>query len=155
MYLLLRNEQLRNIIDTLTTKVVLILGRFSDERIKVLRRLKQGLREAGLVPVLFDFKGPESLTIVETVTTLARMSKCIVADITDPRAVYLELGQIIPNVPSVPVLPILHHSQTFPETMRYLEKFKSFKRTLYYDDVDEANLGELSIKVLKFIKFIK
>jgi len=36
IYLLLHNQKIRNVIDTITSKVVLILGRFTDERKAVL-----------------------------------------------------------------------------------------------------------------------
>ena len=32
VYLLLNNERIRHVIDTITSKVVLILGRFTDQR---------------------------------------------------------------------------------------------------------------------------
>jgi hypothetical protein len=44
VYLLLDKERIRNIIDTITGKVVLILGRFTDERKAVLDALRDELR---------------------------------------------------------------------------------------------------------------
>lgn len=45
IYLLLNNEKVRDVIDTVTSKVVLILGRFMDERKKILNALRMtGLR---------------------------------------------------------------------------------------------------------------
>ena len=58
IYLLLRNPEIRNVIDTLTAKVVLILGRFTPERKGILEALRIALRARGLVPVLFDFDRP-------------------------------------------------------------------------------------------------
>src|SRR5262249_29303463 len=40
IYLLLRNEKIRDVIDTITSKAVLILGRFTDERKAVLDALR-------------------------------------------------------------------------------------------------------------------
>jgi uncharacterized protein YjbI with pentapeptide repeats len=56
IYLLLRNERIRQIIDTITSKVVLILGRFTDERKVVLDALREELRQRDYTPVLFDFR---------------------------------------------------------------------------------------------------
>ena len=43
--LLLHNEKIRKVIDTITSKAVLILGRFTPERKKVLDALRDGLRQ--------------------------------------------------------------------------------------------------------------
>jgi hypothetical protein len=52
IYLLLHNEKIRNVIDTITSKAVLILGRFSiPERKAVLDVLRDGLRKRDLEPV--------------------------------------------------------------------------------------------------------
>jgi len=66
------------------SKVVLILGRFSEERKPILDALREALRARRYVPILFDFSGPESRDTTETVTLLARMARFVVADLTDP-----------------------------------------------------------------------
>jgi hypothetical protein len=58
VYLLLHNPHIRDVIDTVTSKVVLILGRFSSERKPLLDAIRDKLREKNLVPVLFDFEKP-------------------------------------------------------------------------------------------------
>jgi uncharacterized protein YjbI with pentapeptide repeats len=106
VYLLLHNEKIRQVIDTITSKVVLILGRFTPERKAVLDAIREELRKRGYVPVLFDFDKPDSRDITETVTTLARLARFVIADITDPKSIPLELQSIVPDV-AVPVQPLL------------------------------------------------
>ncbi len=106
VYLLLHNEKIRQVIDTITLKVVLILGRFSPERKAVLDAIREELRKRDYVPVLFDFDEPDSRDTTETVTTLARLARFIIADITDPKSIPLELQAIIPDL-AVPVQPLL------------------------------------------------
>jgi hypothetical protein len=107
IFLLLNNAEIRDVIDTITSKVVLILGRFTATRKRVLDALRESLRERGYSPVLFDFEKPGSRTYRETVSTLAHMSRFVIADLTDAKVVLQELEVIVKALPSVPVQPIL------------------------------------------------
>jgi uncharacterized protein YjbI with pentapeptide repeats len=106
IYLLLNNAEIRNVIDTIARKAVLILGRFTPERKVILDALREALRAHDYVPILFDFDRPSSRNVTETVRTLAHLSRFIIADLTDPSSIPYELGLIVPGL-RVPVLPIL------------------------------------------------
>jgi uncharacterized protein YjbI with pentapeptide repeats len=106
IYLLLHNQKVRDVIDTITSKVVLILGRFTDERKKVLDALHEELRKRDYVPILFDFDPSATRDITETITLLARMARFIIADLTDPSSIPKELEAIVPQL-AVPVQPLL------------------------------------------------
>lgn len=106
LYLMLHNQKIRDILDTLTSKVVLILGRFTPKRKAVLDALREALRKHNYVPVLFDFEGPDSHDFTETVTLLARMARFIIADLTEPASIPQELQAIVPDV-MVPVQPLI------------------------------------------------
>ena len=81
VYLLLHNDKVRRVIDTITSKVVLILGRFSiPERKAVLNALRDELRKRNYAPVVFDFEKPTSGTTDETITLLARMARLVIAE---------------------------------------------------------------------------
>ena len=110
VYLLLNNEHLRNALDTITSKMVLILGRFTSERKKVLDALRDELRKHDCLPVIFDFDRPSNRDLTETVSTLAHLSKFIIADITDAKSIPQELQAIVPQLPTVPVQPIMQMS---------------------------------------------
>lgn len=107
VYLMVHNEKIRGIIDTIGRKAVLILGRFYAERKAVLDALKARLRELDLVPIVFDWDKPSSRDLTETVALLANMSRFVVADVTDAKSIPQELAEIVPRLPSVPVQPIL------------------------------------------------
>ena len=111
IYLLLNNAEIRDVIDTLTTKSVLILGRFTPERKAILDAIRSELRRHNYLPLLFDFDQPISRDITETVTTLARLARFIIADLTDAKSIPQELAFIVPDLPSVPVQPLLLDSQ--------------------------------------------
>lgn len=105
VYLLLRNAKIRNVIDTIGNKAVLILGRFT-ERKEVLEAIREELRKRDYLPIVFDFERPAQRDFSETVMTLAGMSRFIVADITMPKSVPLELHATVPNY-MVPFIPII------------------------------------------------
>jgi hypothetical protein len=110
IYLLLNNERVRHVIDTITSKVVLILGRFTSERKVVLDALREELRQRDYTPVLFDFEKPASRDLTGTVQTLANMARFIIADVTDPSSVPHELAMVVPGT-VVPVQPVLLEGQ--------------------------------------------
>ena len=74
VYLLLHNEKIRDVIDTITSKAVLILDCLTDERKAVLDALREELRKRNYLPILFDFNVPATRDITETVSLLARMA---------------------------------------------------------------------------------
>jgi uncharacterized protein YjbI with pentapeptide repeats len=110
VHLMLSNSKIRNVIDTITSKAVLILGRFTPGRKAVLDSLKDELRNRGYIPIIFDFEGPASRNLTETVSTLAHMVRFVIADITDAKSIPQELMRIVPSLPSVPVQPLIQSS---------------------------------------------
>jgi hypothetical protein len=108
VYLLLHNEKIRDVIDTVGKKGVLLLGRFTDGRLEVLNRLRARLRDLGFVPMVFNFDKPETKTFTETVRLLAGLSHFVIVDITKPRSAPLELQATVPEhmVPFVPILQL-------------------------------------------------
>jgi hypothetical protein len=107
VYLIINNQKLRTIIDTVSSKAVLLLGRFTSARKPVLEALRAELRLRGYLPILFDFQGPVARNLTETVSTLAHLARFVVADITDAKSIPHELSRIVPSLPSLPVQPIL------------------------------------------------
>jgi hypothetical protein len=84
IYLLLHNEKIRDVIDTIGKKGVRLLGRFTDERKAILDALREELRKHDYLPILLDFDVPATRDITETVSLLARMARFIIVDMTDP-----------------------------------------------------------------------
>ena len=148
VYLLLHNKNIRKVIDTITSKVVLILGRFTDERKKVLDALREELRKRDYTPILFDFEKPRSRDTDETITLLARMAKFIIADVSDARSVLQELRAIVPDLPSVPVQSIILATQEEPGMFDFYRNKPSFLTVHRYADQQQL-LADLSDKVIR------
>jgi uncharacterized protein YjbI with pentapeptide repeats len=107
VHLLLTSGGARELIDSITAKIVLILGRFTPERKAVLDSIVSELPSRNYVPILFDFEKPRGRSLLETITTLAHMARFIIADLTDTKTVSMELVRIVPFLPSVPVVTII------------------------------------------------
>jgi uncharacterized protein YjbI with pentapeptide repeats len=110
VYLLLHNEKIRDVIDTVGRKGVLLLGRFTEGRIAVLERLREALRQRGYIPIVFNFDKPETKDFTETVRLLAGMAKFVIADITNPKSTPLELQATIPEM-MIPFQPIIQEGE--------------------------------------------
>jgi uncharacterized protein YjbI with pentapeptide repeats len=123
LYLLLHNGRIRDAIETVGRKAILILGRFTLDRKAVLDAIRTALRKRNLVPILFDFEGPRNRDLTETISTLAHLSRAIVADLTDPRSVPHELMAVVPGLPSVPVQPIVEGSSAEYGMFEHLSRY--------------------------------
>jgi hypothetical protein len=110
---MLNNQKIRDVIETITSKAVLILGRFTPERKEVLDAIKDKLRkhEGKYLPIVFDFEGPVNQKLKDTVLLLARMSKFIIVDVSDPSCAPYEIGIIEQSNIKVPIQPIIQKPQ--------------------------------------------
>lgn len=149
IYLLINNEKIRNVINTVTTKMVLILGRFSAERLEVLRSIREELRTLNYLPVLFDFEQSSNRDVTETISLLAHMSRFVIADITDARSIPQELSQIVPNLPSVPVQPIIATGHSEYGMFEHFKRYKWVMSTVEYETPIELNKGILKKIIAK------
>jgi Pentapeptide repeats (8 copies) len=132
--LLLHNEKIRDVINTITSKTVLILGRFAADRKAVLDALREELRKRNLLPILFDFAIPASRDVTETIKTLASLARFVIADVTDATEVRAELHNIVSDFPSLPIQPILLRGHPEFVSQPHLQRFPWFLPTFEYED---------------------
>ena len=157
IYLLLNNRNVRSMIDTITSKAVLILGRFTPDRKAILDTLREELRRHNYLPILFDFEVPETRDITETVSLLARMARFVIADLTNAKSLPQELAAIVPDLPSVPVQPLLQSADKVYSMFEHWQRYPWVLPIVYYDKTDDllATLVERVIapaerKVIEF-----
>jgi uncharacterized protein YjbI with pentapeptide repeats len=122
IYLLRRREKLRNVIDAITSKAVLILGRFTPERKAILDAVAEELRAHRLLPIIFDFKGSTARDLTETIKILAGMSLFVIADVTNPKSSPLELEATVPDY-EVPFVIIIQKGKTPFPMLASLKKY--------------------------------
>ena len=109
IYILLNRRKLRSVLTTLGEKAVLVLGRFT-ERKALLNGIADRLRSLGYIPIIFDFERPTNLDLTETIKVLAGLSLFVIADITNPRSVPLELQATVPDY-MVPFVTVIQRGQ--------------------------------------------
>jgi uncharacterized protein YjbI with pentapeptide repeats len=137
IYLILNNKEIRDVINTLTSKSVLILGRFAiPERKAILDTLRNKLREYDLLPIVFDFDRPTDKDLTETIKTLAGMCYFVIADVTNPKSSPLELQATVPDY-QVPFVPIIQEGEyPFAMMVDLQKKYNWVLDTISYDSVD-------------------
>lgn len=147
IYLLVNNPEIRDVLDTVTQKVVLLLGRFKPERKAVLDALKTELRNRNLVPVIFDFEQVDTRDITETITLLARISRFVIADLTEPSSIPQELQAIAPDV-AVPIRLIIQEQHTPYAMSTDLKKYPWVIKPFRYSDITHL-LACIDIQILE------
>jgi hypothetical protein len=137
IYLLLNNKEIRDVLNTLTSKTVLILGRFSDpQRKEVLDALRNKMREYNLLPIVFDFDRPTDKDFTETIKTLAGISYFVIADVTNPKSSPLELQATVPDY-QIPFVPIIQEGESpFAMMVDLQKKYDWVLDTISYDSLD-------------------
>jgi hypothetical protein len=149
VYLLLHNEKIRDVIDTIGKKGVLLLGRFTEGRIAILERLREELRKRDFLPIVFNFDKPDTKTFTQTVRLLAGMSRFVIADVTNPRSAPLELQATVPEL-MVPFRPIIEEGEK-PFAMLedlWIQYREWVFEPLYYSS-PEALIAALDEKIIK------
>jgi Pentapeptide repeats (8 copies) len=111
-YLLLDREKIRNVINTVTRRGVLLLGRFGDGGLALLQAVAAWLRRpenGGYLPLLFDFPRPASRTYTETIRTLAGLARFVIVDLSGP-SVPQEITATV-DLYDIPFVPILEQER--------------------------------------------
>jgi hypothetical protein len=88
---------------------------------------------------MFDFPPLANQTTLETIKTLANMCRFVVADLTDARSVLMELGVIVPALPSVAVRLLIKKSEHEYGMLDFIRKFSSVvEDTFEYENEQEV-----------------
>jgi len=151
IYLLLNNKNIRTVLNSITSKGVLILGRFSEpERKAALDGLREKLRNFDLLPIVFDFDRPTDKDYTETVQTLAGMSMFVIADLTNPKSTPLELEATVKNfkIPYVPIIDISVDPRPFAMLTDLQKSFHWVLPTLGYKSKEQLLKDEVIKKYI-------
>ena len=148
VYLMLNNSKIRNVIETIGNKGVLILGRFNPPARKaVLDAVRNKLRELGYVPMMFDFERAEAKTFTETIKVLAGLSRIIIADVTNPKSAPLELQATVPDY-MVPFVPLLETGEEPFSMLKDLQQYDWVMPVMKYRSIDQL-LEKLETRIIR------
>jgi len=113
------------------------MGRFPPERKPVLEAIKDALRRCDYSPLVLDFLVPGPRDMNETVKTLGRMSRFIIADLTDDRRVAQTLDSVVHYLPSVPIQPIVRDGGSQAAESRQLFQYHWVLPVCRFRDTDD------------------
>ncbi|HMG15824.1 MAG TPA: pentapeptide repeat-containing protein [Saprospiraceae bacterium] len=82
IYYMTDHKKMRNTINILNSKGVLLLGQFKNGGMERLYKLQEWLQKKDYMPMIFDFARPDNLDLTETIVTMAGLSKFIIADLS-------------------------------------------------------------------------
>jgi len=134
---MLCSNKIARILEASTNRTVLLLGRFTPARRRILDTLRERLLEIGYAPLVFDFPRVPDRDLIETITMLAGLSKFVIADVTAPRSTPLESQAIVPDL-AVPFVPIIREGERpFSMLADLQRKYDWVMPTLTYRDGNE------------------
>jgi hypothetical protein len=104
VYYLSNHKKLRDTLNILNDKGALLLGQFAHGGLERLYAMREWLQAHGYMAMIFDFERPDSMSLTETVVTMAGLAKFIVVDLSGP-SVPAELQAILAQIKK-PVLAL-------------------------------------------------
>lgn len=137
IYMMLNSQKIRDVLETITTKSVLILGRFSDAQLKArLDAMRDKLRELNYLPIVFDFERLTGQDFTETIKLLAAMSKFVIAELSQAQSIQQELQAIIPDFEK-PVVPIIQKGEQVWSMFESHQRKDHVLPIVTYNDTDD------------------
>lgn len=136
VFLLLDNTRINNFFDTMTSKAVVIMGRFRPKARKaILDMLRGELLNYGFLPIVFDFDRPIDRDLTETIKTLVGLCQFAIVDITDPKSSPFELDATVKDY-QVPFVPIIQSGEKPFSMFKDLRKYHWMLETVTYESAD-------------------
>jgi hypothetical protein len=103
---MLEYTRVRNALDAISTKFVLILGRFTKDRKAILATIRDQVRKSDLLPITVECTRQTRAALPGAVELFSRMSQFILVDFTEPDGVPDELTTLVAGHLKTPIQPI-------------------------------------------------
>jgi uncharacterized protein YjbI with pentapeptide repeats len=135
--LMLDGNGVRSFLNSVSSKLVLILGSFLPEDKQILDALRDRLKSHGYLAVTFDFVRPLERDYAETVVVLAGLSRFVIADFTNAKEVRAEITQIKSQYRRVPIIPLGRKGASLPITMVNSFSPEELGLLVRYENIDD------------------
>jgi hypothetical protein len=113
VYYLTDHKRMRDVLNVMNARGVLILGGFRNGGWERLDAIRARLAGRGYMAMIFDFARPDSMSLTETVSTMAGLAKFVVVDVAGPSVPH-ELQSIFTQLKK-PMLAIGNPYAMFPD----------------------------------------
>ncbi len=142
--LLLHHDDIRAQIETIHLRVVLILGRFPEERQGILGSIQAALRSKEYSSVTLNLRTPGSQDLAKMVKVLAPLSKFVIVDISDEKRIPELLDSVVHYLPLVPIQPIVEKGKDEYRKFSHYKKFRWVLEFFRYQDHDHLTKNLVS-----------
>ncbi len=143
IYYLSNHKKLRDTINILNKRGVLLLGKFKDGGLERLYKLRDWFSSQNYLPMIFDFDRPYSLDYTETVVTMSGLSKIVVADLSGS-SVPQELHAILTNF----IKPVIvYHDEAAYSMLKDLSRKNKYFHDIKFDGTDNDLMSQLPSKL--------
>jgi hypothetical protein len=144
IYYLSNHKKMRDTLNILNGKGVLLLGKFKEGGLERLYQLRDWFSSQNYLPMIFDFDRPASLDYTETIVTLSGLSKMVVADLSGSSVPH-ELHAILTNF-AKPV--IVYHDKAPYSMLKDLKRKNPYFHDISFDGSNEQLLRLLPDKIV-------
>ncbi|MCL1469500.1 pentapeptide repeat-containing protein [Argonema antarcticum] len=152
IYLLLNHKKIRQILNTVPSEIVLVLGNFtSAERKDILNVIRDRLRLRSYLPVVFDLDKPADRDFTETISCLANMARFIIVDLTDASGISQQLQHLAFQQKRVPVQPLVQATSGECDLFEDGQPYPWLLQTYRYRDLEELTVS-LEEKALAIVE---
>jgi uncharacterized protein YjbI with pentapeptide repeats len=135
IHLLLNRDKLRNVINAMTSRGVLLLGRFGGGGLEILNFIAVKLREKQYIPIIFDFERPADRNYTETVKVLVGLARFVIVDLSGP-SVPQELYATVPHY-KLPFVPILEKGRSPYAMFKDILEYPWVKPLVCFDNLED------------------
>jgi hypothetical protein len=137
VHLLIAGKKVPLILETVQSRLILVLGNFNSERKPVLDVIRDCAQQHDYTPVVAHFVTPVSRGMEDKIQQLSKYVRFVVADLSDSQAVVQLLTHSDSKFTSVPIQPILRASAADSNLPESAVQSQVIHPTVTYHDTDD------------------
>ncbi len=142
-----RNATLQDVLDIgPSSKLVLLVGGFREERKHILEALKTALRQRNIIPIFYDITKEKERNIKTSLRDLMLLARCVLVDVSEPDAFLGALEPILPTLPAKPLHMIMQAPTEEGVLKAFFDTYPWVVELQYYEGSE--NIDEMVGRVL-------